>query len=238
LSYTFSKDITYQPGGGAGAGLTSQTILVPQYRYYDKNISSLDRTHTLVWSSTYELPFGRNKPLLQHGAPALIAGGWTLNGLFTHYSGVPFTVTSSGTSCNCPGNTQTANLILPNVAQVGSGLGGNAYFNPLAYAAVTNVAFGTSGYDQLRGPGPTNLDLNVFRDFRFTERFRLTFRAEAFNSTNHPHFANPGANASNMSLNPDGTVKSLGGFSQITSTAALGRLIDARYFRFGLRLAF
>jgi hypothetical protein len=238
FSYTFSKDITFQPGAAAGAGLTSQTILDPRYLFYDHNLSSLDRTNTLAWSSTYELPFGKGKRMLQNGISARIAGGWTINGLFTHYSGVPFTVTSSSTSCNCPGNTQTADLILPNVKKVSNGLGGNPYFNPLAYAAVTNVAFGTSGFDQLRGPGPTNLDLNVFRDFRFTERFKLTFRAESFNVANHPHFANPGANVSNMSLNSDGSVKSLGGFSQITSTQALGRLIDPRYFRFGLRLSF
>jgi len=41
-----------------------------------------------------------------------------------------------------------------------------------------------------------------------------------------------------MSLNPDGSVKSLGGFSQITSTNPFGRLIDARYFRFGFRFQF
>ena len=239
FSYTFSKDITYQVGSPAGAGFpTTTTILDPRYLFYDRMLSQLDRTHTVAWAATYELPFGRGKPMLQNGVLGQIVGGWTVNGLFTHYSGVPFTVTSSATSCNCPGNTQTANLILPHVEKVGNGLGGNPYFNPLAYAPVTNVAFGTSGFDQLRGPGPTNLDLNIFRDFRFTERLKLTFRAESFNIANHPHFANPGANVSNMSLNSDGSIKSLGGFSQIISTQALGRLIDPRYFRFGLRLSF
>jgi hypothetical protein len=238
FSYTFSKDITFQPGAAAGAGLTSQTILVPQYVFYDKNLSSLDRTSTLVWSSTYQLPFGRGKPMLQTGVLSQIVGGWTLNGMFTHYSGVPFTVTSSSTSCNCPGNSQTANQILTNVAQVGNGVGGNAYFNPLAYAPVTNIAFGTSGFDQLRGPGPTNLDMNIFRDFRITERFKLQVRAESFNISNTPHFSAPGANASNLQLNPDGSIKNLNGFSQITNTTPLGRLIDPRYFRFGVRFSF
>jgi len=235
--YTFSKDITYQPGGPAGAGLTSNAILIPQYRFYDRYVSSLDRTHAFVWSTTYELPFGRNRAMLKQGVLSQIAGGWTLNGLFTHYSGGPFTVSTSSTSCNCPGNSTPANLILPNVAQVGNGLNGSAYFNPLAYGAVTNVAFGTSGFDQLRGPGPTNIDLNLFRDIRITERYKIQIRGEAFNAANHPHFSNPGASVSNMSLNADGSVKSLGGFSQITSTTPLGRLIDPRYFRFGFRFS-
>ncbi len=227
LAYTFSKDIT-----------DSLSINIPQYRWKDRYISSLDRTQALVWSTSYELPFGRNRAMLQHGALSQVVGGWSLNGLFTHYSGLPFTVSSSATSCNCPGNSQTANQVLGNVAFVGNGLGGNAYFNPLAYAPVTNVAFGTSGFDQLFGPGATNFDANIFRDFRITERFHVQARAEAFNLTNTPHFANPGANVSNMSLNPDGSIKSLGGFSQITSTTPMGRLIDPRYFRFGLRLQF
>jgi hypothetical protein len=58
------------------------------------------------------------------------------------------------------------------------------------------------------------------------------------NASNTPHFANPGANVSNLQLNPDGSVKNLNGFSQITSTAPLGRILDQRYFRFGFRILF
>jgi hypothetical protein len=227
LAYTYSKDITF-----------GTSILIPQYRFYDRYLASLDRTHAFVWSTTYELPFGKNKPMLKQGVLSQIVGGWTVNGLLTHYSGLPYTVSSSATSCNCPGNSQTANQVLASVANVGTGLGGQAYFNPLAYAPVPNVAFGTSGFNRLRGPGPDNIDMNVFRDIRLTERFKIQIRGEAFNAANHPHFSTPGANVSNMSLNPDGSVKSLGGFSQITSTTPLGRLIDPRYFRFGFRFMF
>ncbi len=227
FAYTYSKDIT-----------DSLSINIPQYRSYDRQIASLDRTQALVWSTSYELPFGRSKPMLQHGVLSQVVGGWTLNGLFTHYSGVPYTISTSSGSCNCPGNSTPANQILGSASQIGNGLGGNAYFNPLAFASVTTAAFGNAGFNRMRGPGPTNLDMNIFRDFRITERVHVQARAESFNLANHPHLGNPGANVSNMSLNPDGTIKSLGGFSQITSTTPLGRLIDPRYFRFGLRLQF
>lgn len=78
-----------------------------------------------------------------------------------------------------PGNTQTANQVLPNVSVVGSGLGGQPYFNPLAFTPVTTASFGNVGFDTLRGPGSTNLDLNLFRDFRITERPKAQIRAEA-----------------------------------------------------------
>ncbi|HZS04361.1 MAG TPA: hypothetical protein VFD58_05955 [Blastocatellia bacterium] len=66
-----------------------------------------------------------------------------------------------------------------------------------------------------------------------------TPRAEALNFTNTPHFPNPGGNRSNLQLNTDGTIKSLGGYTEITSTAGTGREgIDERVFRFGMRLSF
>ena len=227
VAYTYSHDISM-----------NTSILIPQYRNYDRYTSPLDRTHALVWATTYELPFGRNKRFLRQGVMARLAGGWTLGGMFTHYSGTPFSITSSATSCNCPGNTQTANQVLPNVAIVGSGLGGQPYFNPLAFTPVTTASFGNADFDTLRGPGSTNLDLNLFRDFRITERMRAQIRAESFNISNSPHFSNPASNVSNLQLTSTGAVKNFNGYDTITSVNPLGRLIDPRYFRFGLRFMF
>ena len=50
-----------------------------------------DRTHHIVVSATYELPFGKGKPMVTHGVGAAVLGGWSLNGIFNHYSGAPFT---------------------------------------------------------------------------------------------------------------------------------------------------
>jgi len=227
VAYTFSHDISM-----------NTSILIPQYRNYDRYTSALDRPNALVWAASYELPLGKNKQFLTQGVAAQVAGGWTLGGLFTHYSGVPFSITSSATSCNCPGNTQTALQVLPNVSHLGSGLGGQPYFNPLAFAPVTTASFGNAGFDTLRGSGTTNLDLNIFREFRITERVNAQIRAEAFNISNTPHFSNPASNVSNLQLNSDGSVKNLNGYDTITSVNPLGRLIDPRYFRFGLRFMF
>ena len=67
----------------------------------------------------------------------------------------------------------------------------------------------------------------------------MEFRMEAFNFSNTPHFGNPAANVSNLSLNPEGTIRDLGGFSTITSTSSQARDgIDERQFRLGLRISF
>lgn len=236
-AYTYSKDISM-----------ATSVLIPQYIYRDYYTAGSDRTHHIVVSAAYELPFGKGKAMATSPVASAILSGWSVNAIFNHYSGAPFTVSAANSSCNCPGNSQTANLINPQaVYKVGNGVQGintgnsalnDAYINPLAYAAVTTATFGTAGFNQLRGPGNTNIDMSVFRTFRATERLKFQIRAESMNATNTPHFANPGANVSNMSLNPDGTIKNLNGFMQITSTNPLGRILDQRYFRVGLRILF
>ncbi len=54
-----------------------------------------------------------------------------------------------------------------------------------------------------------------------------------------PHFSNPAANVSNLQLGADGSVKNLGGYSEITGTTGVGREgIDQRQYRFGMRIQF
>jgi len=46
---------------------------------------------------------------------------------------------------------------------------------------------------QARAPGVQNLDLSLFKAFALKERIRLEFRADAYGSTNTPHFGTPGS---------------------------------------------
>jgi hypothetical protein len=65
----------------------------------------------------------------------------------------------------------------------------------------------------------------------------MQFRAESFNLPNHPHFGNPSANVSSATFT-NGNITALNGYSQITTLNPLGRLLDARYFRFGVKFTF
>ena len=182
----------------------------------NKALAGYDRTHNFKIFGTYELPFGRGQRWFTQGFVNKIAGGWQTNGIMSLVSGLPFTVASSATALNSPGNAQTANQVLPSV-EVYDAL--TPYFNPKAFAAPVGAGvFGNSGRDILRGPGYFNLDASVFRNFRITERFRLQFRSEAFGATNTPHFSNPAA-----------TVTS-GGFGNITASTG------QRQLRFAMKL--
>jgi hypothetical protein len=220
-SYTFSKSISW-----------ATAWMDPSQFHRNRALSSFDRPHNLQIGWVAELPFGEGKPFGSQGVARLLLGGWQLNGIVSSYSGTPFTVSSSGTSLNAPGNTQTADQVLPEVKILGGTGPGQSYFDPLAFRSVTDVRYGNSGLNILRGPGVVNLDLGLFREFRVRD-LRIQFRAEAFNATNTPHFNNPGNNVSNMRLNADGTVNSLGGYTEITSARP-----DERQVRLGVRVAF
>jgi hypothetical protein len=234
FAYTWSKSI-----GIADNSNSSPQVQAISYFGLNRAVSSFDRTHEFHITSVWELPFGKGKQWLSHGFASSILGGWQTSNLLSFMSGTPFSVTASGTSLNLPGSTQRADQIKAAVDRLG-GIGAtSAYFDPLAFAPVTAARFGNAGFNSLRGPGIGNWDCSLFRQFEFKEKYKLQFRAEALNASNTPHFANPGANVSNLLLSGDGSIRNLGGFSTITSTLSLGREgIDERQIRFGLRLSF
>ena len=68
------------------------------------------------------------------------------------------------------------------------------WFDVGAFPIVPDSAFryGNSGRNILDGPGTVAVNLSLCRFFQIGEKSRVQFRWETFNTTNHPHFANPG----------------------------------------------
>ena len=191
-------------------------------------MTGFDRTHNFAVTSVWELPFGKGKHWLSsRGVGSAILGGWQVNTILSLISGAPFSVGADDTSLNMPGNTQRADQVGP-VTKLGGIGADHPYYSQSSFAGVSEPRFGNSGFNILRGPGIVNMDLGLFREFTVTERFKLQFRAESFNFTNTPHFANP-----------DGYVGDGSDFMTITGTTNLAREgIDERQFRFGLKFSF
>lgn len=228
VGYTLSKSV-----GIAGAPDSDNTARIQIPEYYDLNtaISPFDRTHNLQITNLTELPFGRGRKWLNAGGLlSAIVGGWQVNNILSFTSGTPFDVTASGTSLNAPGSAQRADQVKADVEILG-GIGrGNPYFDPMAFKPVTEARFGTAPWGVLRGPGYANWDLGVFRQLDLPRNMNVQVRFEAFNVLNTAHFNNPGGNVSNLQLNPDGTVRNLNGYTEVTS--AYGE----RQLRIGARL--
>ena len=238
-AYTWSKAISLSDDDGwASVGRN----WLPELGW-NRSRSGYDRTHMFVVGWLYELPFGANKMWAREGVAARILGNWQMNGTFSAYTGTPFTVTASGASVNAPNNTQTADLVISGpVKKVGNVGPGEQFYDATAFRAVNQVRFGNLGRNVLTGPGMINQNLALFRTLSLSEKLKMEFKAEAFNFTNTPHFGNPSANASDMVLNADGTIRSLGNFMSITRANVIGgdgqEPGDERQLRFGVRFSF
>ncbi len=227
-TYTWSKSISFADNNDSGLSWHQ-----PELWGRNRAPAGFDRTHNLQLYGVYTLPFGKGQRWASKGAAGRLVGGWQLNGIFSRMTGTPFTVASAGTSLNAAGATQTADQVKADVRTLGGVGRGNSWFDPLAFIPVTAVRFGNTGRNILRGPGLTNLDASIFRDFAITERFKLQFRAEAFNLSNTPAFNNPGATASAATRNAAGEIVNLGGYTEVTAAQN-----TERQFRFALKLYF
>jgi Carboxypeptidase regulatory-like domain/TonB dependent receptor len=198
--------------------------------YLDRNLAptSTDRRHNLGITSVWQIPVGSGRRWLHDGGVAsAIFGGWQVNNMISIMSGTPFSVLADDTSLNLPGSVQTADQVKP--AQKLGGIGrATPYYDPSAFAEVTEARFGNTGYNILRGPGLFNWDFGLTREIAATRGVRVQLRLESYNFTNTPHLANPDNNVG------DGE-----DFMTITSVQDLGREgIDERQFRLGIRFVF
>jgi len=234
VAYTWSKAMGWCCNEDNNGG-----PLVPALNYTSLNYVPLnfDRTHNVQFTAAYELPFGKNKRFSGSKAFNAVAGGWQINTLTSFMTGTPVRVTSDGGSLRLPGSTQRADQVKPTVQKLG-GIGrGTPYFDPFAFERVLEPRFGNAGFNSLRGPSFFNTDLGVFRSFAVKEKMNLQFRAELFNWTNTPKFANPSSGINGRVLNAAGQFT--GGVFEVTGTNAGGREPNGdRILRLGLRLTF
>jgi Carboxypeptidase regulatory-like domain/TonB dependent receptor-like, beta-barrel len=218
-AYTFGKGMGFQTGDDGGL-----TFYINQRRDYARN--DFDRTHTFVQSIVYDLPFGKGKPLVSSGVGAAVLGGWRVSSFLTMMTGLPLYFNASSASLLAPGNTQTPDLVAP--VKILHGIGpGNPWFSTASFAAPAANTFGNVGRNFLSGPGFFNLDAALSKSIRFTERYNLDLRLEAFGVTNTPQFffaSNGGAAA--------GTTLGSSSFGQITSASGGRQLQLGAKFNF------
>ncbi len=195
VSYTWSKSIDV--GCSGFYGIESCSVQNPYNIKGDRSVSGFDLTHDLTASAVAPLPFGRGKRFANSsGLVDYIVGNWQLNGILTLTSGVPYDVYISS---DIPNVGNSAPAVLGNGSfranQVGdphlSSPSISEWFNTAAFVQPPQFTFGTSGRNSLRADWFKNLDLSLFRDFPFSERRKLQFRAEAFNVTNTPTWGIP-----------------------------------------------
>lgn len=215
-SYTWAHAID----DSAGAFDNQTNRVDPRSLGLERGNSSLDVRHRFVFSTLYQLPFGRGRQYGSDIPKALdyVLGGWQLNSILILQTGLPFDLVD-------PGSPETRPDIIGPVTITGDP---DMYFTTSAFARVPTNATGvklrpgTLGRNVFYGPGTKNLDLSFFKDFNITERFKTQFRTEVFNLTNTPQFSQPNTDITS------------GDFGKIRST----RLGTNRQIQFALRVEF
>ncbi|HYO82753.1 MAG TPA: TonB-dependent receptor, partial [Bryobacteraceae bacterium] len=191
VTYVFSKfmdDVTSANEVGAvGGGI--QNI-------YDRRSewarSGNDIRHRMAASTTYEIPVGRGRKWLSRGALAAVAGGWNLGAIVTLQSGPPLGLVTQVNNTNSfnPGAQRVDVLRDPTLPKNQRSV--ERWFDTTAVAQPAQYTFGNAGRAILESPGLAVVNLSLMKNFAFTERWNLQFRAEAFNAFNRVNLEDPG----------------------------------------------
>lgn len=171
---------------------------------YDQRINN---TTSVVW----EVPFGKGR---RYGSAApvaadMILGGWQISAINTITTGEPFNLLYAPAA-----NFQVSDIgpdwrgaisYRPNVvadpAQFSGAVDKTRFLNPAAVVVPTDVSqpFGNAGRNSVYGPGFFQVDMNIQKNFRITERVGLQFRSEFFNLLNKTNFRSDSQNRVNRS---------------------------------------
>jgi hypothetical protein len=193
VSYAFSRSIDDSSGtyGGDGGGLQTAATN-PNCLSCDTGLSNFNHTHNVRVSGIYSVPFNA------HGVTGQLINGWQLTGVFTYLSGGPFSALSAVDRVFNGAGSPTGR---PNAVAGCDLYTGyrtiNQWFNPNCFTLQPSGTYGNAGRDTIIGPNLWNLDDSLTKDWaisKISERFRVQFRAEAFNIFNHPSFGQPANN--------------------------------------------
>src|SRR5579875_1226705 len=230
-SYTWSKDLStmWETNASGNQGDSNNpSNLGQQY-----GPATFNHPNRFIVNYAYDLPLGTHR-----GALGVLVNGWNVSGVTTIQDGTPLTISdqNAGTAFDlgtydtpraqmAPGATYAQVATSGGIeSRLGGPSGGPGYLNinafgsaPIApYSTGGATLYGNSGVGIILGPGQFNWDISLMKQFKMTERHNLLFRAEFFNTFNHPQFANPGTTA----------ISTPSTFGQITAVSVNPRIMQ------------
>jgi len=154
----------------------------------DRGSSDFDIRNAFTAAINYDIPGPRRE-----GVAAVLLRSWAVDTYFVAYSAMPVDLVGA-----IDFTPPYISMFRPDIVPgepfylYGSQYPGGKAFNPAAFTPAPTGEQGDLGRNVLRGFGIWQQDFAVRRQFRFTERVGLQFRAEMFNIYNHPNFGPPG----------------------------------------------
>ena len=183
-----------------------------------RGLCDFDQNYVWRTTATWQLPKFK-------GANAVVRallGDWAASGLLAVDAGQPFSVADNSD----PSRTGLSGFQVDPIAVAdrvpGVPVWVNGTLNYAAFAPAAAGTFGNSGRNSFRATGLRNVDFSMMKNIPVTERFKVVFRAEAFNLLNHTNLFPPNANYT--------------AGSQLFGTYTAAR--DPRIMQFSLRFTF
>lgn len=177
-------------------------------------ISDQDRTHRLVVTGIYELPFGKGRRWLASpaGAAGKVIGGWQVQGIYQGQSGAAL----GFGDMIFYGNIK--DIPLPQGERTPERwFNTNAGFERAsARQRAWALRYAPLRFSGIRADGINNWDLSVIKNTHFSERGLVEFRTEFINAFNHPQFSAPNTSVTSTAFG------SIGGLAQFPRVIQLG----------------
>ncbi len=141
----------------------------------------IDVRNNFTLGLVYDIPVAQS-------LPRRLAEGWQISTLLQARSGLPYTIALAPPFL---GIDQLRPNLVPGVDPFANSSVPDSQINPAAFVAPPAGEYGNVPRNFGRGPGFNQLDFALSKTTGLSERYKLQFRAEAFNLFNHPNFANP-----------------------------------------------
>jgi hypothetical protein len=200
---------------------SSSLIAADTFRpYLERDSSSGDMPNVLSFSAIYNLPAGHGHRFASSGIGNAALGGWALNTIFQMQSGMPVTVTQATNNNAFAGFALQRPNLIASPSLVPSLRTPAHYFNTAAFSTAPQFVLGNASRNPVRGPAYRDLDLALVKHTHLGEMADVEFRAEVFDITNTPAFAQPNGSFGSAA------------FGSITATTT-----DPRVVQFALRLS-
>lgn len=236
-SYMYSKSLDTASGTTDGTVFTNtsgdQTNILQAY-----GPSDFDRTHHATLRFVQPVPHLHAR--IAHGAVGRrVFDGYEFSGTAVVQSGRPFEIDNSGGAAFYGTDTSRASFVTGMTTKNAVKHGRTedrltAYFNDGVYNSTSGTVtqtdtmsgaapvfatagnfYGNTGRNILRGPTQRVIDLSLTKYTPVKDGVMLEFRAQAFNLTNTPNFANPGSDIGTTST-----------FGSITATVGNPRILQ------------
>jgi hypothetical protein len=185
----FSQGLQFLTNFQWGRTMAHDNYLNAGFGPLEKRPADIDRPFRFVTSLSYELPFGKGKPIL--GSPSgfaaavldRIVGGWNLNAIYSYESGGPAGSWGDVIYLGGPLNWT------PNDPDHAFNV--DAFNRVSAQQLSNHLRTFPSRFPKLRLPSTNNVDASIIKNTRIHERINLQYRCEFFNAFNHPVMNGP-----------------------------------------------